>query len=351
MQNKAINSNRFHFRFFSVARNPRLKNLIFFSFRLGITFITLWYLYVHIWKSRDFENSFGLLKDAFQNTQGILLFGISLLLIGVNWGLEAWKWKILINKFIPVSYQTAFKAILAGTSISLWVPNRAGEYLGRILFVPEGLRMKGIFATLAGNAAQLIVTLILGGIGVLYFIGNVLGNYYLLIGVAALIIILSCCLVFLYLHIGKIRKYIPNYTWLKEIKKYARVYKFYSRQELNKVLQLSILRYLVFCSQFLLLTYFFGVRIPIVDGLLLLFLIYLIQTIIPTTTLTELGVRGASAVFFFSSFTSHTTGVLAASYTLWFINLAFPGMFGLIFLVMGKSRKQKAITFDSSFTP
>ena len=329
---------------FSFLPGSKALKAMYLMLRLGIAGITLWYLYAHIWLSKDFANSLVLLKSSLYGSKAIILLSISIGLIAINWGIEAMKWKILIGKFIPVSFSTAFKAILTGTSVSLWVPNRAGEYIGRVLFVPEGLRMKGIFATLAGSAAQLIVTLVLGCIGLLYYLGYVLGNYYLFSAAFLLFIVLSSVLFFMFFHIRKIRKFIPEYHWLKPVKKYARVYKYYSKQDLAKVLNLSFLRYLVFCSQYILLSWLFGIKVPLVDGFLLLFLIYLIQTAIPTTTLTELGVRGATAIFFFKAYTTNLTAIVAASYSLWFINLALPGVIGLVFLLMVKLGRKSSVS-------
>ncbi len=341
---KSVQNNAFSFLY-----GKRMAKALYLTLRLSIAAITLWYLYNHIWLSKDFASSLILLKNSLSGGKAIILLSVSIGLIAINWGIEAMKWKILIGKFIPVSFSTAFKAILAGTSVSLWVPNRAGEYIGRVLFVPEGLRMKGIFATLAGSAAQLIVTLLLGCIGLLYFLGYVLGNYLLFSAAFIVFIVFSAALLFLFFHIQKVRKFIPDYHWLKPVKKYARVYKHYSRNDLGKVLHLSFLRYLVFCSQYILLSWLFGVNLPIIDGFLLLFLMYLVQTAIPTTTLTELGVRGATSIFFFKVYTTNLTAIVAASYSLWFINLALPGIIGLVFLLLVKLGRKNVVAH--SITP
>ena len=330
-RNKAVigKSTRFHI-------GERMLKALFLFAKLCMAAFTIWYLYAHVWLSKDFSNSLVLLKGSVYGTRAVVLLSCSLLLIFVNWGFEAIKWKTLVDKFHHVSFITSFKAILAGTSVSLWIPNRTGEYIGRVLYVPEGARVKGILATLIGSAAQLIITLILGSAGLLYYIWFSLGNYYLFIAAALLLFIFTVLLFFLFFHIQKIRKFIPHYTWLKPLRKYARIYKEYSSNDLGKVLHFSFLRYLVFCSQFLLLAALFGAPIPLLQGFFSLFLIYLIQTAVPTTALTELGLRGVTTVFFFKAYTANIAGVMAASYTLWFINLAIPGLIGLVFLLLAR---------------
>ncbi len=53
-------------------------------------------------------------------------------------GIEAIKWQIALRPVQSISFTRAFKAILAGTCIASFTPNRVGEYLGRMLFVDPG---------------------------------------------------------------------------------------------------------------------------------------------------------------------------------------------------------------------
>jgi hypothetical protein len=47
-------------------------------------------------------------------------------------------------------------------------PNRIGEYGGRILYVEEPSRIKAISLSLVGSISQLLVTMVMGCIGLLY---------------------------------------------------------------------------------------------------------------------------------------------------------------------------------------
>jgi hypothetical protein len=319
----------------------RLWKVLLFAAKIAVSILTLWYLYRHVWLDADFRRSLVLLKGAISGIKAVTILSTTVLLIGFNWGFEAMKWKVLVGKFHRVSFATSCKAVLAGMSVSLWIPNRTGEYLGRVLYVPANLRLKGILATLVGSLAQLIVTLIMGSLGLMYYALFNLQNYYLFTGICLLSVVLGTVLIFLYFHIQKVRGFIPNYHWLAPARKYARLYKLYSSAELGAVLNYSLLRYFVFCSQFLLLAWLFGAPLSLIPGFCSLFLIYLIQTAVPTTALSELGVRGVTTAFFFKLYTANIAGVLAASYTLWFINLALPGLFGLVFLFLARLKKNQ----------
>ena len=69
-------------------------------------------------------------------------FWLVIVLVFVNWGFEAKKWKLLITPIQKMSFFTAFKSVLTGVTLSLNTPNRIGEYGGRILYVKEGTGLK-----------------------------------------------------------------------------------------------------------------------------------------------------------------------------------------------------------------
>src|SRR5690606_3713827 len=109
----------------------------------------------------------------------------------------------------------------------------------------------------------------------------------------------------IYFNINKIKHLLPKKKWLKPLRKYLLVYTLYDTNDLGRILTISLLRYLVFCSQFLLLLYVFGVEVPLVQSFFMVLLMYLVQTAVPTTALTEIGVRGAVSVYFFNYYTAN----------------------------------------------
>ena len=102
----------------------------------------------------------------------------------------------------------------------------------------------------------------------------------------------------------------------------------------------SFARYIVFSTQYILLLHALGVNIPFYYAYLLISLIYFVMAIIPTVTLTEMGIRGSVAIYFFSFYFSPLTavsaelnlGILMASVMIWVINLGLPAVAGSIFL-------------------
>src|SRR5690606_38256336 len=82
-----------------------------------------------------------------------------------------------VHHIHPIRFLHAFKAVLSGVSFSITLPNRVGEYAGRIMYMPEGNRLKTISVTVVGSMAQLLITLIAGIIGLIVLKSKLLGSF------------------------------------------------------------------------------------------------------------------------------------------------------------------------------
>jgi len=301
-----------------------------FILKLAVLIFSGWYFYVHIIQNVEFWKIFTLSQSILTNSSSIWLFAVCIVMVFMNWGIETLKWQFLLKRFVKISFPKAFAAILSGNAISLWTPNRVGEYVGRMIFLDPLVRVKSIFATLAGSISQLVITLIMGALGFAYYekTTNLPIIIQLAIGFFALLFI--CLTLFFYFNIGVIRSWLPGKNWSKGLRKYLLLYKQYKRKELETVLLYSLVRYIVFSVQFYILLVFFGVHIPVIEALMLIFVMYMVQTVSPTTGLTELIVRGSATVYLFHGFTNDIAAVLSASYGIWIINLLIPALSGAI---------------------
>ena len=95
-------------------------------------------------------------------------------------------------------------------------------------------------------------------------------------------------------------------------------------------LHLLELRYLVFSTQFILMLHWFDIQIPWQEALKAISIMYLVLTVVPSIALSELTIRGSVALFFFSAYSGNSTGILAASSMIWFINLVIPALAGAL---------------------
>ena len=80
-----------------------------------------------------------------QNTEfDALLFLLTILLMPINWSLETWQWLRLMRYKSPLSFRKAFSCVLAGISVSMFTPNRVGEFAGRLLLLSSNRRSEVI---------------------------------------------------------------------------------------------------------------------------------------------------------------------------------------------------------------
>lgn len=259
------------------------------------------------------------------------------LLMLLNWGIEAWKWRCLVRPVQHLGFARAFTATVAGTTIGLITPNRVGEFAGRVLFLDPEHRVQGSFATLLGSIAQFVVTLLVGGLALtfnnyLHFSSVEPSHAWNVVVWSALSI--GCVAVFLFFSPGAFARVLLAIPWLKRFERHAHVLDSFSRGELVRIFLLSLLRYGVFTVQFALVL----VAIAHVDAgeaMMSVPVVFLITTLVPTMALTELGVRGSVATTFI---TGDHMGILVSTVLIWLINLVLPAVVGGIVLLVARIR-------------
>jgi uncharacterized membrane protein YbhN (UPF0104 family) len=276
-----------------------------------------------------------------------LIISLILFLMLINWGIESFKWRILIAKIEKISFLRAFKAVMTGVSVSIFTPNRTGDYLGRVFILEKGNHVEGILITLIGSFAQIIVTISAGLFCFLSFLDQYLRFSYRVQGYLLIsLIFLVPCLVFiillLYFKIGIISDFISRYLPYKwnRFKEYSRIFARYSTKELFGVLLLSLLRYVIFSTQFYLLLRIFGVELPLSQGMILIPVIYLVLTMVPSIALIDLGIRGSVSIFiiglYYKKFGFNPVdpelAILTSSTFLWLVNLIIPAVLGTFFV-------------------
>ena len=88
------------------------------------------------------------------------------ILMFLNWSLESYKWKYLLNKVEDISFYKAVKGVLSGLAIGFITPNRVGEFAGKIAYLKSENRANGALMSFVGSSAQLLVTIQVGLIAI-----------------------------------------------------------------------------------------------------------------------------------------------------------------------------------------
>lgn len=312
-----------------------------------ILVLTYGFIYDQVFYRKNLPEVFNAIRQNVNGTDYLMLLILVILLMFINWAIEAIKWKFLMAKIERVGFWKSYQAVLAGVTISSFTPNRIGEYFGRVFILNSASRIEGILVTILGSMSQLLITILTGSIALLVFIPAFLTHYwnynsYLYWAMVMIVSGFNVLIFGFYLNVSFLstlkEKILRN--GLKKIRRFFRVFAFYHNRELIRVLLYSLLRYLVFSFQFFLLLRVFGIDVPYPDAMMLISLVYFVMAVIPTIALTELGIRGSVAIYFFGIYFLGQTGaaerfnfgVLAASTLLWVINLGFPALIGSIFV-------------------
>lgn len=317
-------------------RNKNIKILI--NFFLGpLLFLWLVFsIYTQIRNQPQLEASWIHIRDSFHSTQLVFLILIVLLMI-VNWGLEAWKWKLSVEMVHPVKFSQAFKAILSGVSFSVTMPNRIGDYFGRILYLPEGKRLKVISLTVIGSLSQLLVTLGAGSIGLIFLQGRLMEGGLLdaigfRFGVFAMFSV-TFLLALFYYNLGSLERLIEQWFPRSKYLYLVEAIRAFGMQRLTRILALSGIRYLVFILQYILAFRLFGVELTLLNIVGVMTLVFAALAIIPSIVLLELGIRGQVSLKLVGLFTANSLGILFTSLSIWVINLVIPALAGSLLML------------------
>lgn len=258
-------------------------------------------------------------------------------LMFVNWSLEAIKWKLSIQQIQAVSFGKAIRAVLSGVSFSVSTPNRMGEYLGRVLYMDEGNRLKTISITIVGSLSQLIVTLLMGGIGLVILQPGIeqaglispLWFRFILWGTGGTIIILTL----FYFRLPWLIKWVDRLPGNRRFAYFLEALEDFSASLLLRLLSLSVLRFVVFIIQYYLLFRLFSVDISAWQVFWTVSVSFLVMAVIPTIAIAELAQRGKVVTTIVGLYSTNGLGMTFATAGIWFINLIVPAIVGSLLIL------------------
>jgi len=303
-------------------------------------------IYQQIQQQPHLESSWRAMKQSMGSSVWWILPLVFLGMV-LNWSVESVKWMLVVKRIQPVGFITACKAVLSGLSFSVTTPNRVGEYLGRVLYMNDGNRLKAISLTITGSISQLIVTLVMGLISLLVLQNALLSAglitafwfNWVLYGTAFVTVLL----ILFYFRIGWLVRWVGRmpgshrYTWL------IHSLGSFDATILARLLSLSAVRFVIFILQYWLLCSLFDVEISWWNCYVTVSLGYLVMAAIPTIALfTDLSLRGTVSIQLLGMYSSNHLGIGLAAAGMWLINLIIPALAGsLLILGIGRFVKKK----------
>ena len=300
--------------------NHKAKQFLLLIIKLLIVSIALFYIYQQLQGDKKINWN---VISSYLSLQSI---GILLLFSTINWTLEIFKWKHLVSSFKEITFFEAMKQSLGSLTASIFTPNRIGEYGAKVLYFTKENSKQIVLLNFIGNSSQMLVTTFFGVIGILIIDLNFQVSNWVIFGV----LIGSTLLLFLFKNVE-----IYGFSIQKLIQKITSFPLVFHR----KNLLLSVLRYLVFSTQFYFLLLIFDISIPFEIAFGIIFSMYLLASIIPSIHLMDVAIKGSVAVYLFGLIGVESWKIIAITSLMWIFNLVLPVIIGSYFVLRFKPQK------------
>ena len=242
-------------------------------------------------------------------------WAVLLLLFLGNYLMEAIKWQNLLASWSPISIFKSYKSVLIGQAFAFFTPARSGDYVGRILLLPPGSKIKGVAQLAWSSYAQLIITISIGSIALFFNLPFFpwIKWFMPLVLIAAL---------FIYFHPGQFK------GWLNKINQLQ----IENKLKLN-LLGLSFLKYMIFVLQYTWAVKMLNIPIAPIDLWIALGVLFLLLSIIPSISLTDLVIRGQIIVVLLEPYYNNSLMLICLSTIIWAVNFLLPAIIGAFLLI------------------
>jgi hypothetical protein len=264
----------------------------------------------------------------FRKNQSVLGIGFILLLSVLNRYFEILKWQNLAKVIHEISLGEATKQVLAALTAGIFTPNGVGEYAGKALFYPKSEAKNVIFLNLICNGIQMVLTVIFGLFGLMYFNAK-----YEVITTQTVAILFGGFVLLLIVLFSLKKIKIKGYSIEKLVHKINEIPKPIHR----KNILLGVLRYLVFSHQYYFLFLTFDVDLPYFTLISTIAVVYFLASSLPTFQFLDFAVKGSVAIFFFEKLGVNEWIVVFISTLMWFLNVVLPVILGSYYVLNFKS--------------
>ena len=257
--------------------------------------------------------------------------GISLILL-LSFGnrfLEILKWQNLAQFIRPITAGEASKQVLAAMTASIFTPNGIGEYGAKALYFEKSQAKTVVFLNLVCNGIQMILTIVFGFFGLLYFNAEfgIITTTTVALGFGAFLLALIIAF-----SVKKIT--IRGYSLDKALKKLREI----PTKMHRKNILLGIGRYLIFSHQYFLLFRAFDVEVPYLLLMATICSVYFLASSLPTFQFLDFAVKGSVAVYFFGLLNVNEWITIFITMLMWLLNVVLPVIIGSYFVLRFKSK-------------
>lgn len=311
----------------------RAKKLFSYLLKLGILILAFWFIYHGIIKKSENLRNFHVLVSKISYTRVFITMTCVILLMVLNWFLEALKWKHLTRILAPISVWEAVESVFCGLTWAVFTPNRIGEYGGRVMFLPVRKRVHGVFAMAVGSFGQNVITNVLGAAAFVWFLFTYMHlNGWLMAGITVSAIGFMAIMLAFYFNIKWMVSLLNRIKFLKKFHRFFDIMGKYETAELLNIMWFCLARFFVFTFQYYLVMRLMIPEIPLLQMTLLMFVFFFIQSAIPSLDFVDIGVRSITADRLFAYITDQHIAVIVGVSLIYIINLVIPAILGTLFI-------------------
>lgn len=317
--------------FFKLTKNQ--KTYLNYLIKIVIVGLAVWFIYNKVSNQHNLRQ-FNTLVRELESTSVQWALVIVVLFMFINWMLEVVKWRYLSSTIQKISFWTATKSVFCGLTWAIFTPNRIGEFGGRVMLLKPKNRAKAAVAMGVGQFAQLVLTSIFGALSIAWFVSVFIpAPTSVLWSVWLLAIIYAGAFLILYFNVHWIDHMVGKMNFLQKIKPFFEVLEDYTSSQLWRVLLLSLTRFVIFTSQYVILMLVILPELPLVPMVLMIFILFFVQSALPTLDIFDFSVRSFVASNLYGYITSQEIAVMAIVSFIWFVNLILPAIIGAFFVM------------------
>jgi len=306
----------------------------FISYALKATILGLaCYFIIHQYINKgDNLKQFELLVSRIPRAHVILIMSVVVILMAANWTLESLKWKYLTRNLAKITLWQSVEGVFCGLTWAVITPNRFGEYGGRVMYLPPRRRIHGVFAMAVGAFGQNVITNVLGFVAMTWFAFTFLKlSALMLTGVFVFSCTSIAFFLIIYFNIKWAVWLLDRIPFLNKFHRFFEIMGRYQFAELCTIMYFCLGRFLIFSSQYYLVIHLLVPQIPMYEVFLMVFIVFFIQSAVPSLDIFDIAVRSAVATTVFAYVTDQHVAIIAAFASIWLINLIFPAIIGSVF--------------------
>ena len=297
------------------------KNTFFIS--LVVFALAIYFLYQNIVNYPNLNE----LWILYLSTQVQMALVAVFLLQFLNWGVEALKFKALLQAPEKPNIKLIIKAIYIGNFTALLTPERIGNFVGRS-WVLKSIKKDTIVSTIMGNYVQFCITIIIAFVSLLLLSQHTQISYHLPNEnfITLIYFIFSMILIISFVHlkwVTMLSRISYLNSWFQSINKLTEL----TNRKKCQAFGLSFLRYMIFVLQFYIMSNAFGLPLDFYYIFIIVGVMFGVITLIPSLVPGNLGTKEAFLMFLLGS---GTMGIKFSiiSFSIWTINVGFSALMG-----------------------